>query len=379
MGLYHKKTHRVSPFPNTYVIHHLKAFDSVPHQRLLEKLRYYGVGGRTNRLISSLLSDRRQRVVINGTRSEWVPVRSGVPQGTVIGPILFLIYINDIRCGIESKMRLFADDSIIYREIKSEADHLALMNDLLKLQEWSSRWQMVFKPEKCFVMSITNRTNPSLYTYSMNNTPLTLVESWTYLGAIIDSKLNWNQHIEHVRKSAQRSLNVIQRTLHAAPSKIKQMAYQTLVRPKLEYASAAWSPHTTTNINKLERVQNKAARFVSRSYDYHTSVSGLKRDLGWADLSVRRKAHDCTLWFKIHHGYLLIPFPFPVQQKSRLARNNHDLAYQQLNSRVNCYFHSFFIRTIPIWNGLNSSLVHSENSVNFQSAVLAHLRAGALP
>ena len=143
---------------------------------MLEKLRYYGVGGRTSRMIGSILTNRRQRVVINGTKSTWVPVRSGVPQGTVIGPILFLIYINDIRTGITSKMRLFADDSIIYRDIKSEADHHALMADLLRLQEWAAKWQMVFKPEKCFVMSITNKHNPSLFTYSMSGTPLTSVD-----------------------------------------------------------------------------------------------------------------------------------------------------------------------------------------------------------
>ena len=206
-----------------------KAFDSVPHRRLLEKLRFYGICGKTNRLLGSLLQGRRQRVVINGTSSEWVPVKSGVPQGTVIGPILFLIYINDIRSGISSKMRLFADDSIIYREINSAYDHQCLRNDLLLLQQWSHKWQMVFKLEKCFVMSITNKRSPSQFGYSMNNTTLAKVNSWTYLGAVIDDKLNWNAHCEQVRKSALRSLGVIQRTLHAAPwNARKQLTKQLL-------------------------------------------------------------------------------------------------------------------------------------------------------
>ena len=179
-----------------------KAFDSVPHQRLLHKLRFYGISGNTSRIIESMLQNRRQRVVLNGTKSSWVPVLSGVPQGTVIGPILFLVYINDIREGISSKMRLFADDSIIYREIKSEADHHILMNDLKLLQEWSDKWQMIFKPEKCFIMNITNKKNPSLFTYSLSSTPLEVVKTLTYLGAVIDDKLTWNEHYDHVRKKA---------------------------------------------------------------------------------------------------------------------------------------------------------------------------------
>ena len=141
-----------------------KAFDSVPHQRLLKKLRFYGVDGKLNRLIGSLLQDRRQRVVVNGSKSSWVPVKSGVPQGTVIGPILFLAYINDIRAGITCSMRLFADDSIIYRTINTEEDHRILTEDLHKLQTWASDWQMVFKPQKCFVMNITNKQKP-FFTY----------------------------------------------------------------------------------------------------------------------------------------------------------------------------------------------------------------------
>ena len=118
------------------------------------------------------------------------------------------------------------------------------MEDLRKLQEWASKWQMVFKPEKCFVMNITLKHNPSLYTYSMRNTPLAVVKSWTYLGAVIDSKLNFNEHCEKKTKKALSSLAIIQRSLHAAPKDCKIVAYQSLVRPKLEYASTAWNPHT---------------------------------------------------------------------------------------------------------------------------------------
>ena len=350
-----------------------KAFDSVPHLRLLEKLRYYGVGGRLNRLLGSLLQDRRQRVVVNGSKSSWVPVRSGVPQGTVIGPILFLVYINDIKSGVTSDMRLFADDSIIYRTINTDEDHRILTEDLHKLQTWATKWQMIFKPEKCFVMNITNKRNPSFHTYSMRGTPLSVVRSWKYLGVIIDDKLNFNEHCEKTLKRAYSSLAIIQRTLYAAPIECKKIAYQSLVRPKLEYASSAWNPQTKTKIKQLEQVQNKAARFVTKSYDRDTSVSALKSSLGWVDLERRRKMHDCVMWFKIHYCFVFLPFPPLVVPKPRLARNDHNLAYLHLDSRINSFKFSFFVRTIPVWNSLSADAVSAPRPDVFQALASAQL------
>ena len=154
-----------------------KAFDSVPHRRLLDKLRFYGIDGKHNSLISSLLQCRRQRVVINGASSSWAPVTSGVPQVTVIGPILFLIYINDIQRGISSQMRLFADDSIIYREIRNNTDHTTLSDDLHRLDQWAEEWQMIFKPEKRYVMNIT-KSNQIKSVYCHVNTQYGEKHTW---------------------------------------------------------------------------------------------------------------------------------------------------------------------------------------------------------
>ena len=237
------------------------------------------------RTTSSLLHCRRQRVVINGASSSWAPVTSGVPQGTVIGPILFLIYINDIQRGISSKMRLFADDNIIYRKIRNNTDHTTLSDDLHRLDQWAEEWQMFFKPEKCYVMNITNKHTTSRHQYKLKGTPLSTVSTWTYLGVEIDSKLTWSSHCEKVKSSAMRALGVIQRTLHATPKSCRATAYQTLVKPKLEYASTAWSPQTLGKIRLLESVQNKAARFVCRDYSRTTRVSGLKSSLKWDSLN----------------------------------------------------------------------------------------------
>ena len=185
-----------------------KAFDSVPHRILLEKLRFYDIDGKHNSLISSLLHCRRQRVVINGASSSWAPVTYGVPQGTVIGPILFQIYINDIQRGISSKMRLFADDSIIctgrsgttltiWPWVMTTTDS----TNGLRNGKWNS------SQKNCYVMNITNKRTISRHQYKLKGTPLSTVSTWTYLRVEIDSKLTWSPHCEKVKCSAMRTLN----------------------------------------------------------------------------------------------------------------------------------------------------------------------------
>ena len=144
-----------------------KAFDKVPHKRLLSKLAFYGIIGNTKNWIKSFLSNKKQRVSVNGTLSDNACVTSGVPQGSVLEPVLFLLYINDINNNIQSPIRLFADDSIIYRKIKSETDNNILQSDLIQLQTWSNKWQMEFNIPKCVHLPITNKTKPRLHSYSL--------------------------------------------------------------------------------------------------------------------------------------------------------------------------------------------------------------------
>ena len=158
-----------------------KAFDCVPHQRLLHKLNYYGISGPTLYWIKSFLSDRTQHVSINGSHSALANVTSGVPQGSVLGPVLFLLYINDITNQIQSNIRLFADDSIVYREIRSPADHQILQTDIQMLTDWSKKWQMNFNTSKCHLLTITHKPKPSEFTYTISNQPISRVNSHPYL------------------------------------------------------------------------------------------------------------------------------------------------------------------------------------------------------
>ena len=159
-----------------------KAFDSVPHQRLLMKLRYYGIRGILNTWLTQWLTCRSQSVVVDGYNSPDVPVLSGVPQGTVLGPLLFLLYINDLGEHCTSTMRLFTDDTLIYSTIESCNDTAKLQSDLTALQEWAQKWQMKFNPSKCHVLRISRKQNPVESNYVLMGKVLDSVTHHPYLG-----------------------------------------------------------------------------------------------------------------------------------------------------------------------------------------------------
>jgi hypothetical protein len=203
-------------------------------------------------------------------------------------------------------------------------------------------------------------------------------ESVDYLGVSINSKLTWNDHCTKVSSKSSRTLGMLRRNISSCPTNVKAQAYQTLVRPKLEYASSAWSPHTAKGSRRIEAVQNAAARFCTRDYRRKSSVSAMVSDLGWDSLHTRRLLHDVTLFYKIQHSMVRIPFPPQViPAPLQTTRNSHAFKKQHVHSSINAYKHSFFIRTIPVWNGLpGCAVLHVTPSVGMlQVAALPVLRA----
>ena len=179
-----------------------KAFDKVAHQRLAAKLHHYGIRNKTLSWIQSFLADRYQKVVLDGKTSSSSPVTSGVPQGTVLGPLLFLIYINDLPSRVSSTARLFADDCLLYRVISSQDDVASLQEDLDRLQEWERDWQMSFNPDKCEHIRITLKRKIVQSTYKIHGQVLKETTKAKYLGVTIDKNLSWNSHIDMVTKRA---------------------------------------------------------------------------------------------------------------------------------------------------------------------------------
>ena len=242
-----------------------------------------------------------QRVVLEGSISENVSVTSGVPQGSVLGPVLFLLYINDPPNSLTSKVRLFADDAIVYSEINSISYSQILQQDLDKLTLWEKTWLMKFNPIKCEVLLVTRKRNPVAYSYSLHNETLRRLSSTKYLGVTICSDLNWNRHISNITGRANHT------NIKTRSQKIRSMAYKALVRPRLEYCASVWDPHTQCAVQRLEMVRRRAARYVMRRYHKTSSVTHMLDHLQWPLLSQRRSCIRLVFLYKIVNQLVAIP------------------------------------------------------------------------
>ena len=171
-----------------------KAFDTVPHNKLLHTLQHYGVKGPVHKWITAFLTKRTMRVVLEGESSEEAAVESGVPQSTVLGPLLFLCHINDLPDYVTSKVQLFADDCLLYREIHSIEDHIILQKDLHKLEVWAKEWGMKFNAKKCYILPTKTKSS---YFYKLDREILMHVDQNPYLDVTISADLKWATHHQH--------------------------------------------------------------------------------------------------------------------------------------------------------------------------------------
>ena len=329
-----------------------KAFDRVPHQRLLRKVSHYGIINQVLSWLSSFLDKRTQRVLVDGEASDFCQVLSGVPQGTVLGPVLFLLFINDLPQMIDSPCKLFADDLLVYRRISTPQDIDALQQDLGKLEQWEDTWGMKFHPDKCEHITITRKRQPIPSTYTLRGHTLKKVTQAKYLGINMTEKLEWRRHIEITSKKANRSLGFLKRNLAHAPKEIRETAYKTLVRPQAEYCAAVWDPHTYDLAQKVEMIQRRSARFVLRRYHQMSSVGTMLEDLGWETLRVRRAKSRVTLLYKAANGLVSTECNSYLTPTTARTRRTHSNTFRQISTRTNYHQYSFYPRTIPLWNSL---------------------------
>ena len=377
-----------------------KAFDTVPHEGLLMKLEHSGIRD-TNpsspdtqcnemevehhqkqnilRWFRDWLCDRTQEVVVDGVSSEKSKVLSGVPQGTVLGPLCFLIFINDLGHNVssETSLKLFADDSLLFRVIRDQKDTKALQADLDALLKWASTWKMKFHPAKCVAMSITNSKKPIAHAYQIHGQQLQHVDNIKYLGVHLDRSLKWNHHVNDIVAKAYKSLGFLKRNLHQCPETVKAQAYTALVRPILEYASAAWDPHQKGHINAIEQVQRTAARFVTncRSHEPGCITKALQH-LGWRSLEKRRKDTRLKLLHRSIHAKSTIEIPqyFRKHKSTYSTRNQHPSKFTQPFARTNTYKNSFFTKTICEWNSLPTDITDTGSPEFFTRALEAFLQ-----
>jgi len=245
---------------DTVFLDFAKAFDKVPHRRLALKLESHGISGKLLQWIVAWLSNRKQRVCINGTKSSWQLVLSGVPQGSVLGPLLFLIYINDLDDGIVNSILKFADDTKIFGAVSDLGQHRQLQEDLNTLLQWSKDWQMLFHIDKCKVMHFGH--NNLKLDYSLDNKTLQKVHQEKDLGVIISDDMKSSLQCIQAYSKANKMLGVINRAIVYKSKEVMLSLYKTLVRPHLEYCTVAWSPHYVKDRVLLERVQRRFTRMV---------------------------------------------------------------------------------------------------------------------
>ena len=243
-----------------------KAFDTVPHRRLLSKLESYKVSQQITDWVEAYLSNRKQRVV-NGTRSEWEAVSSGVPQGSVLGPVLFLIYINDLPKEVKNCIRLFADDTKLYRTVTTDLDCLSLQQDIDNIEEWASKWQLKFHPKKCKTMRIGDKYPKYNYTMTAEDGTIVQLEETVVekdLGVVVDNKLTFSHHINSIVARANQVMGMIRRSFKYMDKDIFVQLFTSRVglRPILEYGNVIWSPRLIRDIDAVERVQRRATKTV---------------------------------------------------------------------------------------------------------------------
>ena len=267
-----------------------KAFSVVPHGRLLEKFPNSGVDHRVVIWIKEFLLGHTQRVRIGEVTSDEARITSGVPQGSVLGPLL-LAYINECGKNTDSNIRLFANDCIIYRKIYTEVDMTKLQRDVNRLGEWSVENGMKVNPIKSKSISFTKARSNTMLNYYLLGTPIPETSNCKYLGIILCKDLSWADQVSYMVKKAWKALHFIMRILKKGTNNTKGLAYETVVQPFLEYGAACWDPYRKGQKRELDKVQRKAAKFA-----YHTNFPE------WETLESRRKIAQIGALYKAFSG-----------------------------------------------------------------------------
>ena len=334
-----------------------KAFDRVWHEGILYKLQCLGITGPLLEWFSNYLKDRKQRVIINGICSEFMKILAGVPQGSVLGPLLFLIFINDITDDIRAGIKLFADDTCLYIifETNNAGEATDTLNsDLDTVNKWAKKWLVTFNPQKTksLYVSLKNNLNPPRLIFDGHY--LDNIDSHKHLGLELNSKLTWKNHIDSITSTADKKLNLLTHLKHTLDRQTLLIMYQSFIRPSLEYGNIIWCNISEAECESLDKVQRRAARIITGG-TISTSVRCLYQELSLETLQSRRDRHILLMFHKIVNNnvpsYLVELKPIPVNQ-----RQNYNLRRENMLTMPKCrltkYQRSFLPTAIKLWNTL---------------------------
>ena len=353
-----------------------KAFDTVPHRRLMKQIESFGIYGQALQWINSFLSNRRQQVRANGEVSDFRPVESGVPQGSILGPVLFTIFVNDIPAELETIISMYADDTKLYYALTSDSSINALISDLRKLEDWANIMQMKFHPAKCKVMHMGKDNPKKDYQMKSSDGKLHTLEETEVekdLGVQVDNKLKFSQHIQTKVNKANKILGCLKHTFKFLNKEVLGMLYKALVRPHLEYASTVWSPQLKRDQDSIERVQRRATKLVPELK--HLPYTARLQHLKLPTLAYRRRRADLIETYRIiTHQHSVntdcLCSKCPNKHMLELSTNTHTRGHKyKLKTHLATGARKQFIttRVTADWNKLSESTVTAENVNIFKS------------
>ena len=358
-----------------------KAFDRVWHKGLLFKLQQNGINGCLLNWIKSYLSNRQQAVFVGTAKSKLMNVKAGVPQGSVLGPLLFLIYVNDISENLLSISRLFADDTSLACSAAAVQDIQGILNhDLLMISYWAKQWLVTFSPQKTVAMIFSAKTVPSPNLF-FDNVQISFVEHHKHVGLTLSVNGKWREHIRQLTVSASKILGMMRAVKFKISRNSLNQLYISFLRPLLEYASVVWDNCTFSERDSLEKIQNEAARIVT-GLTRSTSLINLYTEIGWLSLSDRRKYQKLILTFKIINGqapdFLCQLFPSTVGNSTVYSfRNSLDI--ETLARRTEIFAKSFIPSAISLWNNLPMETKSLQSLSMFKSTILRQFPVSVVP
>ena len=342
-----------------------KAFDRVPHKRLISKLYSYNINEDIIKWIKAYLENRIQRVKIQNSYSKWGNVISGIPQGTILGPLLFIIYINELSniCDSGSCLFLYADDAKIYNHILDKQDKEIIQNDLNKLKLWADNWLIKLNIDKCKKVSY-GRVIDSNYQYSIENKLLENLDSIKDLGVTFDTHLKFGLHINEKINKAYSILGVIKRNFSLLDKDSFLVIYKSMVRSHLEYANCIWAPYTVQDKKNLEKVQMRATKIIKeiKHLGYIARLTYLKLPT----LLYRRLRGDMIMVFKLLTGRYDANIACKFNKTSSFVTRGHHLRLTKSHHHYDLRKYYFSNRIISNWNSLPDSVIGSNTVAIFE-------------
>jgi len=346
-----------------------KAFDSVSHPKLLHKVKNYGIDYELHTWISQFLSNRQQCVYIESSVSDFSPVISGVPQGSVLGPLLFLLYINDVTECLEgvTGIKLFADDSKFYTSRNTD-NVTDLSRTLANFCEWSKKWQLNVAYQKCNTISFGNLRVPETG-YSLAGVDLQRVDSIRDIGITVSANLKPSTHCAQIASKAIIRSQLLLRSFYTNNADVLIRAYKTYVRPLAESCTPVWNPWLIKDIHCLEKVQRYFTRAILRkgnvayrNYQHRLSILKLK------SLEYRRLEFDLYMCYKILYNLVdLDANSFFTRDNYTYATRGHSLKLRHQNYSCDSRKYFFSLRVVNVWNSLPENIVTANSIDSFKN------------